>query len=65
MTYFFCMHRADFEAGAVPPRLTKYFSAKIDKKLLWAFAFTFGTDLLAAPAVTPPSQQTVHSCQLG
>jgi hypothetical protein len=48
------MHRADFLAGAIPPRLTKYFCAKIDQKLRWAFASAFGTDLLAAPADAAP-----------
>jgi hypothetical protein len=25
MAYYFCMRRADFLAGAIPPRLTKFF----------------------------------------
>jgi hypothetical protein len=27
MAYYCCMHRADFLAGAIPPRLTKNFCA--------------------------------------
>jgi hypothetical protein len=38
----------------VPPRLAKYFCAKIDEKFLWAFASALGTDLLATPADDVP-----------
>jgi hypothetical protein len=38
MANYSCMRRADFLAGERPPRLTKYFCAKIDEKVLWAFA---------------------------
>jgi hypothetical protein len=48
------MRCADFLAGAVHPRLTKKFCAKIDEKLLWAFAPALGTDLFAAPADAVP-----------
>jgi hypothetical protein len=44
------VRRADFLVGAIPPRLTKYFCAKIDEKIRWAFTSTLGMDLLAAPA---------------
>jgi hypothetical protein len=30
MAYYFCMRHADFLAGAIPPKLTKYSCAKID-----------------------------------
>jgi hypothetical protein len=54
MVYYSCMRRADFLAGAIPPRLAKYFCAYIHQKLLWAFASALGTDLLAAPADATP-----------
>jgi hypothetical protein len=54
MAYYSCMRRADFLAGAIPPRLKKYFCAKIDEKLLWAFTSALGIDLLAAPADAVP-----------
>jgi hypothetical protein len=34
IAYYSCMRRADFLAGAIPPRLVKYFCANIDEKLL-------------------------------
>jgi hypothetical protein len=65
MAYYSCMHRADFLAGAILPRLTKYFSAKIDQKLRWAFASAFGINLLAAPAdVVPDAASTTDRAQL-
>jgi hypothetical protein len=54
MTYYSCMRRGDFLVGAIPPRLKKYFCAKIDEKLRWAFASALGTDLLAALADAAP-----------
>jgi hypothetical protein len=54
MAYYPFMRHADFLAGAISPRLTKYFCAKIDEKLLWAFASALGTDLLTAPAAAVP-----------
>jgi hypothetical protein len=54
MAYYSCMHRADFLAGAIPPRLTKYFCANIDEELRWTFASALGTDVLAAPADDVP-----------
>jgi hypothetical protein len=50
MTYYSCMHRADFIAGAIPLRLTKFYCTKIDYKIGWAFASALGSDLLADPA---------------
>jgi hypothetical protein len=65
MAYFFCMRRADFLAGAIPPRLTKYFCVKIDEKLRWAFASALGTDLLVAPAdAVPDAAFTAGRAQL-
>jgi hypothetical protein len=65
MAYYFCMHRANFLAGAIPPRLTKYFCAKIDEKLRWAFASALGMDLLAAPAdAVPYAAFTAYRAQL-
>jgi hypothetical protein len=59
------MRRADFLAGAISPRLTKYFCAKIDEKLLWAFVSALGTDLLAAPAdIFPDAAFTAGRAQL-
>jgi hypothetical protein len=48
------MHRADFLAGSTSPELTKYFCAKIDEKIRWAFASALGINLLAAPADDVP-----------
>jgi hypothetical protein len=50
MAYYSCMHRANFLAGSFDTELTKYFCAKIDEKIGWAFASALGMDLLAAPA---------------
>jgi hypothetical protein len=54
MTYYSCMRRANFLAGAIHPRLTRYFCAKIGEKLRWAFTSALRTDLLAAPADAAP-----------
>jgi hypothetical protein len=54
MAYYSCMRREDFLAGAISPRLEKYFCAKIDQELLRAFTSAFETNLLAAPADTAP-----------
>jgi hypothetical protein len=65
MTYYSCMHRVDFLAGAIPPRLTKYFCTKIDEKLRWAFASALGSDLLADPTdANPDAAVTVDRAQL-
>jgi hypothetical protein len=65
MAYYSCMHRGDFFAGAIPPRLTKYFFTKIKAKLLWAFASALGIDLLAAPAdAVPDAAFTADRAQL-
>jgi hypothetical protein len=54
MAYYSCMNRVDFLAGSIATGLTKYFCAKIDEKLRWAFASALGIDLLAAPADDVP-----------
>jgi hypothetical protein len=54
VAYHSCMQRASNLAGAFNAKLTKYFCAKIDEKLRWAFASALGTDLLAAPADDVP-----------
>jgi hypothetical protein len=54
MTYYSCMHRADFLAGSTPSRLAKYFCAKADEKLRWACASALGIGLFAAPADAVP-----------
>jgi hypothetical protein len=65
MAYYSCMRRAEFLAGAIPPRLTKYFCAKIDEKRLWAFASALGTDLLVAPEdAVPDAAFTADRAQL-
>jgi hypothetical protein len=48
------MNRANFLAGAFDAKLAKYFCAKIDEKIRWAFASALGSDLLAAPANDVP-----------
>ena len=62
MAFYSCQHRADFWAGALPPRLTRQFCAKIDEKLQWAFATVFGTDLLASADLPGP---TNHAPRFG
>jgi hypothetical protein len=65
MANYSCMHRADFLAGVVPPRLKKYFGAKIDQKHRWMFASASGTDLLVAPAdAAPDAAFTTNRAQL-
>jgi hypothetical protein len=65
MTYYSCMHRADFLAGSTPSKLTKYFCAKIEEKIRWAFASALGTDLLAASAdAVPDAAFTADRAQL-
>jgi hypothetical protein len=65
MAYYSCMRRADFSAGGIPPRLTKYFCAKIDEILRWAFASALGSNLLADPAdVAPDAAVTTDRVQL-
>jgi hypothetical protein len=54
MAYYSCMRRADFLAGAIYPRLTKFFCAKIDQNLLWAFKSALGTSHLVAPVDAVP-----------
>jgi hypothetical protein len=48
------MRRADFSAGAIPPKLTKCFCAKIDEELQWALASALGSYLLAYPTDPVP-----------
>jgi hypothetical protein len=60
-----CMRRADFLAGSFATGLTKYFFAKIDEKIMWAFASALGTDLLAALAdKVPDAAFTADRAQL-
>ena len=47
MAFYSCMHRADFLVGALPRKLVKHLVQKVDQKLKWAFATSFGSDLLA------------------
>jgi hypothetical protein len=54
VTYYSCMNRANFLAGSFGTELTKYFCAKIDEKIGWAFASALQIDLLAAPADDVP-----------
>jgi hypothetical protein len=54
VAYYSCMHRANFLAGALNAELTKYFCAKVDEKLRWAFTSALGMDLLAPPADDVP-----------
>jgi hypothetical protein len=65
MACYSCMRRADFSVGAIPPRLTKYFCAKIDEKRLWAFASALGMNLLATPVdAVPDAAFTANRAQL-
>jgi hypothetical protein len=54
VAYYSCVNRANFLAGSFDTDLTKYFCAKIDKEIRWAFASALEIDLLAAPADDVP-----------
>jgi hypothetical protein len=65
MAYNSCMNRANFLAGSFETELTKYFCAKIDEKVGWAFASALEMDLLTDPADdVPDAAFTVDRVQL-